>query len=32
MISKKSKKSQRGGNNQTIFTSTLLGIAIIGVL
>jgi len=26
----RSKKSQRGGNNQTIFTSTLLGIAIIG--
>jgi len=30
MRSKKSKKSQTGGNNQTIFTSTLLGIAIIG--
>ena len=30
MRSKKSKKSQTWGNNQTIFTSTLLGIAIIG--
>ena len=30
MISKKSKKSQRGGNNLTIIISTLLGITFIG--